>query len=108
MILAVHCKSFVHAIVKATKEEELVNLDEERSREDLTQGFSATCNPGPLCEPRPSNPYMSEQPSSPTRAPCYDVAGTQSPYNAVNSKDTNSRDKRSREALQGSGKETEC
>ena len=48
-----HCEHFAVAITMATMEVEIANLDEEHSREDLTQGFSATCNPGPLREPRP-------------------------------------------------------
>jgi hypothetical protein len=74
VILVAHSENFAVAIAKAREEEEIAILDAEHSRGDLTQGFSATCNPGPLCEPRPSNPHMSDFPSSPTGTPCYRAA----------------------------------
>jgi hypothetical protein len=113
-IPAAHSERFVALTTKATKKEEIANLDEEHSREDLTQGFSATCNPGPLCEPPSSSPNMSELPSHnrppppPPPPPCCDAFGTHLPSNAVNSDYTSSRDGRSKEGLQGNGKGTEC
>lgn len=101
VILEAHCERFAAAITKATAEGEIANLDEEHSSEDLTQGFSATCNPGPLCEPRPSNPYMSEPRSSHSPPPGYDGAESRLASNPASSNGTSSQDSQSKEAVQG-------
>lgn len=101
VILAAHCESSVVAIMKATEEGEIANLDEEHSSEDLTQDFSATCNPGPLCEPRPWNPYMSEPPSSDGPPPGHDGAQLCLASDPASSDDTTAQDSQWNEALQG-------
>jgi hypothetical protein len=106
-ILAAHCESFVVVIMKATEEGEIANLDEEHSSKDLTQDFSATCNPGPLCEPRPWNPYMSEPPSSNDPPPGYDGAQLCLASDPASSDDTTAQDSQWKEALQDRQQEAE-
>lgn len=88
-------------------EEDIANLDEEHSREDLTQGFSATCNPGPLREPRSSNPHMSHLPSSHDQPRCYYAAEMHLSSSDATLNEKSPLGNQSKEGRQGNGKETE-
>jgi hypothetical protein len=89
-----------------TKEDAIAGRDAEHSREDLTQEYSATCNPGPLRETRPSNRYMSELPSPHDSAPDDDAEKVKwLPSYAAGSEGTGSQDVRERMMRQDDVKE---